>query len=367
MSADSLRESTALHARVREAIARAGPRSPEAFEDLALDIARFQVARVQVVRRLASAKNVDVERLDTIDSFPAVPTDVFRLKRVSAHDPSLDVRVFRTSGTTAGRRGEHFFRDLGTYAEGALAFGARMLWPDRRPARVLVLAPSSLALPDSSLSYMIDLFADHLGVVTTHHLGPEGIEWDSLLSTIGEAQRSGEPVLVFGTSFAFVYLLDELARRPELDLSLPPGSRTMLTGGFKGRTREVGEEELRALLGRSLGLAESHIVGEYGMTELSSQLYEPRIEGEGTLYRAPPWVRVSAVDPETLEVLPHGREGLCRVVDLANVDSAVAIQTQDWIRVEENGVKLFGRASGAPPRGCSLAIEEIMEGDDGGR
>lgn len=150
----------------------------------------------------------------------------------------------------------------------------------------------------------------------------------------------------------------------------------MQTGGFKGRSREVPAEELRSSIARAFGVPPSHVVGEYGMTELSSQLYEGTLAaalaregapGAGVraapgLYLAPPWVRVTAVDPETLAPLPAGEIGLARIVDLANVDSAVAIQTADRVRVTEEGVELLGRAPGAPPRGCSIAIDQMLGG-----
>ncbi len=362
MTEPSIRESTFLHERVRAEIARFGPHEPSDFDELALAIARFQTTNVAVVQRLVEARGVDASTLQSIDDFPAVPTDVFRLKRVAAHPAELDVRTFRTSGTTAGKRGAHAFRDLTTYEQGALAFGTRMLWPDGPPDRVIVLAPSASEVPDSSLSFMIDSFADHLGVPTSHHVDPEGIAWPGLLEAIAEARGARAKVLLFGTSFAFVFLLDELETRGGGTLALPPGSRAMLTGGFKGRSREVDEHDLRAMLTRGLGLSPDHIIGEYGMTELSSQLYEPRLSNQGSLYVAPPWVRVTAVDPVTLSPVGEGRRGLCRVVDLANVDSAIAIQTSDLIEVTPRGILLLGRAQGAMLRGCSLAIEEIVGG-----
>lgn len=72
-------------------------------------------------------------------------------------------------------------------------------------------------------------------------------------------------------------------------------------------------------------------------------------------------MRVSARDPETLAPLPLGRRGVARLKDLANVESAWAIQTADEIVVHvDGGVELFGRLAGAAPRGCSLAIEELL-------
>lgn len=98
------------------------------------------------------------------------------------------------------------------------------------------------------------------------------------------------------------------------------------------------------------------------MSELSSQLYTRGIElGRPTgLYRAPHWLRVRAVDPMTLQPLPAGETGLLRFDDLANTDSVAAIQTSDLGCVTPDGVALYGRAPGATPRGCSLAVEEII-------
>lgn len=357
-------DSDALHARVRAAIAAVdggGGLDRDAFDALALELARHQRRHVAPFARLVRARAVDLDAARSADRIPAVPTDVFRLVRVAAHPPELDARTFRTSGTTSGARGELPLRTTATYAAGALAWGSRHLWPDRPIRRAVVLAPRAADVPDSSLSFMIDLFVEHLGAETTWHVDPARAALDhaGLERACAAAREAGDPVLLFGTGFAFVWATDT----EDLDLRLPPGSRAMITGGFKGRTREVDEPELRARLADRFGLEPSSIVGEYGMTELSSQLYEPRLI-PGAIhvgrYRPPPWVRVTAVDPTSLEPVAAGEEGLARIVDLANVDNAVAVQTADRVRVDDDGVTLLGRAPGATPRGCSLAIEEMQ-------
>jgi hypothetical protein len=350
--------SARLHAEVRTEIDRSGPTTDDRFDELALEIARYQLAHVEPLARLARAKGIQANELASIEELPAVPSDVFRLRRVAAHPASEDARVFRTSGTTAGARGEHFYRDLGTYERAAMAQAARWLWPDGPPARVIALAPSSREVPDSSLGFMIDLFAGELDVPISHHIGvATGLDVDGLAGVIEAASKNGEPTLVAGTAFAYVFLADALGSR---SLALPGASTVMLTGGFKGRSREVPEAELRSLLAARFDIDAGRIVGEYGMTELSSQLYEARLTGEGALYRAPPWTRIVAVDPVTLAPVDEGEIGIARIVDLANVDSAIAIQTMDRVRVSAQGVELLGRLPGATARGCSLAIEEII-------
>ena len=360
-------ESDGLHARARafiEATARGAP-PPEPFDDLALAIARFQAARIPAVARLARARGVDLGAARDAAAIPAVPADVFRLARVAAHPASEDVRVFRTSGTTSGARGAPALPTRAPYELAALAWGRALLWPDRLGAagpgrtRVAALAPHPSEAPDSSLSFMIDLFAAALDPGAAWLVRGGELDVAGLASVAAAARAGGEAVLVLATSFALVHLLDRSAGH---DLTLPPASRVMLTGGFKGRSREVDAGALRAAVAAAFGVPEGALVGEYGMTELSSQLYEGTIAGAGPagVYLAPPWLRIGAVDPVTLAALPDGTEGIARIVDLANVDSAVAILTADRVVVERGGVRLLGRAPGAPPRGCSIAIDEML-------
>jgi hypothetical protein len=161
-----------------------------------------------------------------------------------------------------------------------------------------------------------------------------------------------------------VHLLDSLDGAA---LPLPPGSFVMQTGGFKGRSREIDARTLRRELARTFGLRDHEVVSEYGMTELSSQLYgdgllRGRLEPDGDeRLIAPPWVRITPVDPESLRPVPLGGVGVLRIDDLANVSSCVSIQTADLGRLDGEGrVVLLGRAPGAVPRGCSLAIEEAL-------
>ena len=69
-----------------------------------------------------------------------------------------------------------------------------------------------------------------------------------------------------------------------------------------------------------------------------------------------------AVDPESLAPRPPGERGILAFFDLANLGSVSAILTEDVGQVDETGVRLHGRAAGAEPRGCSLAMEELLGG-----
>lgn len=364
-----LEASDALHARVR-AFARSGGAS-ESFDELALAIARFQAEHVPGFARLVALER---SALDSVATIPAVPTDAFRLTRVAAHPPELDRVRFETSGTTASERGIHVMRTTETYAELALLGGeAALLTGPRRT--VVALAPFPGEPPRSSLGFMMHLFMERFDgrALSGGSFEPDergrwladgtGIDVAGLRHASRVATDRGEPLLVLATSFALAALLDALAGDT---IPLPEGSVVMQTGGFKGRMREIPKAELRRAVARTFGIDERAVVAEYGMTELSSQLYEGTVPGvrragPPDVLLAPPWLSVVPVDPVTLAPVPDGEVGLARFVDLGNVDSAVAILTRDRVRRCDGGIELLGRAPGAPPRGCSLAIEALLE------
>jgi hypothetical protein len=364
MPADALRDSDALHERALAFVRafEAKLPSPEPFDDLACDIARFQASRIPGFARLCEARGVTAGALRLAVDIPAVPTDAFRVSRVACFPDEEARAVFRTSGTTVSLRGTHRMRRPGTYDEGALAFGKWALASDLdEPPFVLILGPDRSEAPDSSLTWMTTIFSERLGSSDPRPASfvKDGvIDIGSLDERIAEADLRGKSVLLLATSFALVHLLDSLSGAR---FALPKRSRVMQTGGFKGRSREVNARQLRAELSRALDIDERAIVGEYGMTELSSQFYEGTLHGgERDVYLAPPWARIDAVHPETLEPLAEGEVGLARICDLLNIDSAVVVLALDRVRRKGKGVELLGRAPGAEARGCSLTMEELL-------
>ncbi len=356
-----------MHARAR-AFVRAfelGEAPPEPFDALASDLGRYQAEHVAGYARLVKARGVDPASFARADDLPAVPTDAFKLTRVAAFDEPEAKVVFRTSGTTIGARGSHAMRDVSTYDAASVAFGRRWLARDLdRRVPVVVLGPSPEEAPDSSLVHMCASFALAFGeeatVASTFVIDDGVIDVTRFDERVAYALADEVPMLVLATSFALVHFLEGM---DEVQFPLPPGSRVMQTGGFKGKSREVEPSVLRGEIARVFALDRRAIVSEYGMTELSSQFYERTLfdpDVREGIYAEPPWARVVPVDPETLEPVAEGEIGIAKVLDLMNVDSAVAVLAQDRVRRVDGGFELLGRAPGAPPRGCSIAIDEIL-------
>jgi len=351
-----------------------------AFNDLALRIFRFQCRENRAYGGFVARRGVDPLRVTRWEGIPSLPTRAFKSMALVAGNPERVKRVFRTSGTTLGReeRGEHHVLDLDLYRENLLPNFKRHLIPEGGEGiQVLCLLPSPNVAPDSSLSFMMGEVVDVLGANGSgFFVGSEGeIEAEGFLRSLQIAEEKGRAVLVAGTAFSFLGWVD-LALEHGWRACLPPGSRVMETGGFKGRSRDLPRADLYGSLEAALGIPEDRIVNEYGMTELLSQFYEPGLaqplaahSGGGEtrpwslarrFHRGPPWVRTRALDPLSLEALPQGEVGVLAHLDLANLGSVAAVLTEDLGRAAPGGFQLLGRIPGSEPRGCSLAMEDFL-------
>jgi hypothetical protein len=358
------------------------PWSDRDFEMHALEAFALQFESIDAYRGFCEGRGRTPATLSRWQDVPAVPATAFKHIDFVVGDGPPEA-VFRTSGTTRGgeTRGRHLVPRLSVYLASLLPPFRTHVLGDRERLPFLSLIPAPADRPDSSLSYMVGAAADALASETRWLVDARGaLDVEGLRSALARAAASREPVLLLGTSLSLLHAVEGLEAEPT-GARLPVGSRIMETGGFKGSGREIGRAELHARIEATMGVPSRMVVGEYGMTELLSQLYEPvrspvagdadsDVERVRGTYVAPPWLRVRALDPITLDEMPEGIEGLLAFFDLANIGSVCHVLTEDLGSVFSGSVaagslcadhvRLSGRAKGAEPRGCSLAMDELM-------
>lgn len=358
------------------------PLSDADFDRLARRVFAYQFERNAPFAAFCRRRGRTPDAVDHWREIPAVPTAAFKEVALVAGDPADAEAVFRTSGTTRGpaRRGVHHVLDLSLYHAALLPSFSAYVMPVGEEMPMLSLVPPAEQMAESSLAHMVAVVVDRLGGEGSGHFAAvgSGLDVEALDGALRRFADDGTPVCLLGTALAFVHWLDRLADRG-IRHRLPPGSRLMDTGGFKGRSREVPADELRRAYREWLDIPGDHVVNEYGMTELCSQFYDtvlrdrarpPRGAGEGSerstgslrrVKRPPPWVRTEVVDPETLAPVEPAETGLLLHHDLANLGSVSGIQTADLGRRVEDGFVVVGRAAGAVPRGCSVAMDLLLE------
>jgi len=352
-------------------IASEAPSDAE-FDRLAMACFAYQYERCEPYRRLCDRVGRSPHDVSSWLDVPAVQGASFAIARLACFPRELTTVEFHSSGTTSSAKRSTLELDSpALYEASLLAHFRRRILPDVAKMRILALVPSRTDAPSSSLSYMAAHLIDSVGAAGSGFFIVDGeLAFEELRDALGRP----EPAIVFGTAFAFVHLFDR-CRTDGLTFRLPPGSRVVETGGFKGRSREVSRDELYAAFTETLGVPREMCASEYGMCELGSQWYDATIEDTvtsraslGLLHQTerydlkigPHWAKAIVVDPVTVQPVDPGTEGLIRIFDLSNRGSVCALVTGDLGVEHDGGFVLLGRSAGAPPKGCSIDADELL-------
>jgi hypothetical protein len=311
------------------------------FLALALELFEYQYTHNLPYRRLCQTTGITPESIVDWEDIPAVPAQAFRLFDLSCRPVSECPTVFYSSGTTSDRASRHWMdaEALSLYHT-SLRFNFDSQFPNVE--RLWAVMPNSIESPHSSLSNM-------LAALSAEQFA--GADLTVFSAQLTEAARQSIPITLFGTAFGLMELLS-LSK-----IMLPQGSKVIETGGFKGRFQEIERPDFYDQLGSGFRVGDLECYAEYGMCELASQFYSRGVNG---YLHGPHWIKTRCIDPITNQDCLPGRPGLLRHYDLANLNSVIAIQTQDRaIAVADGSFRLLGRASDADLRGCSLTAEEL--------
>jgi hypothetical protein len=332
------------------------------FNDLALRLFDYQLRYNAPYARYCEHLGVTRDAFPASwEAIPAVPAPAFKEATLATFDVRDAALTFETSGTTDGRPGRHHLETPALYDAALLGGFDRFMLADRAALRYFNCVPNPREVPHSSLGYMMKRVAEERGDGKTGWYLRDGeLLFERLKSDLQDLVAAHQPVCLAATAFALVHVLDAMEGE-ELRVLLPPGSRIMETGGFKGRSRMVSRDALYERTYDRFGVNPEAIVAEYGMTELASQYYDRAPAGAMLAQRrkiAPPWLRARVVGPDR-RTLAKGEIGSILHVDLANRSSCIAIQTEDLGVQYDDGLVLIGRDVDVEPRGCSLEAEDL--------
>ena len=343
------------------------------FNHLALKIYLYQFNGNLPYQHFCLSQKKTPETVHRWEEIPPLPVTAFKRVDLACRPINEAVQIFHSSGTTRPlpwgnkkesqerRPSRHYLFDHEIARAAILSHFQRHVSLQEK-MRLYMLTPSPEETPHSSLSYMMEMIRLEYGRKESDYYIHQGrLLGEKLCYDLSEAT---EPVLLLGTSFSFVHFID-FHQANGFPIRLPQGSQLMDTGGFKGKSRAVSRHWLYAMIENRLGIPPECCINEYGMSEMTSQFYN-RNEAN-TAYCAPPQTRWQILSPETLKPVNNGEIGLLAFYDLANIDSVLAVLTEDLGREVDGGFELIGRAQDADQKGCSLALDCLLDtlGDAG--
>jgi phenylacetate-coenzyme A ligase PaaK-like adenylate-forming protein len=315
--------------------------SPQGFEELSLEMFRFQFQNNAIYRQWVNFMNVEPLAVNSIEKIPFLPIQLFKNHEVISSPKHDGTIVFTSSSTTSQTPSKHYVNNIALY-ERSFLNGFNLFYGKPQAYCILALLPNYLQRQGSSLVYM----CDQLIKKSAHkHSGFFLDNVPELIEIINELKKQKQKTLLIGVSYALMDLSDK-------GVSLTEDFSVMETGGMKGRRKEMLKPELHQYLKNGFKITTIH--SEYGMTELLSQAYS---KGNNA-FNCPPWMKVliREVD-DPLNIRNDGKTGGINVIDLANKESCAFIATQDLGRLNANGsFEMMGRYDHSDVRGCNLMM-----------
>ncbi len=313
--------------------------SSEEFEQLALQVFRYQHQHTSVYHEFCNFLKIEPSRIQTILDIPFLPIQFFKSHRVISKEVS-ETMTFISSGTTGSTTSKHLVADLNLYKK-SFSQAFQENYGDPSNYVILALLPSYLEREDSSLIYMVD----HL--IKDSHNPNSGFYLDNmsaLIEKLKQQEEMGQKTILLGVSYALLDLI-------ELQSFNLKNTTIIETGGMKGRRKELVKVELHQILKKGFGVSRIH--SEYGMTELLSQAYS---KGNG-IFTTSSWMKILTRDPEDALSFNQGKTGGINVIDLANLYSCSFIATQDLGKTySDASFEIIGRFDISDIRGCNLMM-----------
>lgn len=326
--------------------------SPKDFDEVAMEVFRYQAAHNSVYRSFISLLGTDPLRPQRLTEIPFLPVQLFKSHSIRTGHTQLPEVVFESSGTTGQLPGRHGLYDEGLYKDISTRIFQRH-FGSLAHFHILALLPSYLERNNSSLVYMVKHFIEETCSPFSGFYLHNHEEMTSALRAIAE-RRDGRKVLVLGVTFA---LLDWAESGHDFSFLRGWGDfHIMETGGMKGRRTEMLREEVHDILRSRLGV--KNVMSEYGMTELISQAYSLS-DGE---FLTIDTMKVLLRDPnDPFEIHEHRNDafrGGINVVDLGNLDSCAFVETQDLGSFGPTAERfhVIGRFDHSDIRGCNLMV-----------
>lgn len=311
-----------------------------------------------------------VEAPDDLERLPPLPTLLFK-----RHHLTSNSRIVLRA-TSSGTQGS--FSRIG-FDVGSLLAGAPMVWHTARHRGLLSLRPvnyvilgykphhsNTMAVARTAYGSTFLAPALHRSYALHYRNGGYVPDLDGVLQHLAAYSRLPFPVRFMGFP-AYTYFLLRRMEERGLRYRLPKHSRIMLGGGWKQfYTQQVDKRVLYEMIGRLLGVEESHVIEFFGAVE-HPILY---CDCPYHHFHIPIYSRVLIRDVHTLQALPMGRVGIVNLItpmmtgvpvtSILTDDLGILHDTPCPCGIRSPYLELLGRAGLQDIRTCAAGAQQLL-------
>src|SRR5699024_1763661 len=173
------------------------------FDQLAMDVFRFQYERVSVYRTFCKALGRRPHQVSQVGDIPFLPIQFFKTHKIRVGNNSPE-KIFTSSGTSGQKASKHYVNSLKMY-ENSFHSAFREFYGEVENYVVLALLPSYLERKGSSLIYMAK------ALIEKSRFPESGFylnDYEGLARALKQMERAGKKILLIGVSFALLDLIE---------------------------------------------------------------------------------------------------------------------------------------------------------------
>lgn len=342
----------------------------------------FHYARCPEYRQVLdsfSFRPEDLQEWADLERLPFLPTVTFKHHRLF----SLPRRQMAAVSTSSGTSGQ--FSEIG-FDFPSLYCSWNMLWKIGRPRGFFSPQPTHYVVLGykprrgnrtsvARTAFGATLLAPALSrtYALKYESGGYIPDLDGVADALIRHGKSRFPTRLVGFPSYTYFLLRQLERRG-IQLSLPPGSKILLGGGWKQfYAQQVEKPVLYDLARRVLGIPEEHIIEVFSAVE-HPILYADCVRHH---FHVPIYSRVIIRDPDSLVPLSPGQPGLVEfITPLLTATPILAVMTDDLGILHPAGscscgnpapwLEILGRVGLKDIKTCAAGAAELLgKGGDG--
>lgn len=350
--------------------------SDELFNAAMNEALRWHAAKCPEFKAfLAASGLVDLQRSYPPEQIPPLLVTIFKeFKLISV--PEKQVRIELTSSGTGGRRSaivldnrsykrilkivDHIFDSLGLVNRSQKVNYLCFTYDPR------VAGSVGTAFSDKMLTGLTARRSVFYAIRWNPAANDFEFDLDATVKKLIEFSRRPEPVRILGFP-AYLWQVCNRLEEKGMSLNLGKDSYIITGGGWKmHKDQEVTKEIFKDRIEKVLGMPRENLRDLFGMVEHGI----PYVDCEAGNLHVPIYARALAVDPETLQPVKDGEEGLLYLMTpyLSSYPS-IALLTTDKAIIEGNcpcgrpgkTFRIVGRAGLAKHKGCAITALDLLK------
>lgn len=309
---------------------------------------------------------------------PFLPVEIFKKMRLASVDESMIVRTLHSSATTSQTPSTIVIDNITRMRQVKTLMWLfnDFLGGKRRPF-VIVDADPSLVPPGqltisahtAAIRGFLTFASQATYCMQADEKGNMVVDINKLTKQLSIIQSQNEPAVVLGfTYIVYAYCAKQLLKKG-LKFSLPNVTIIHIGGWKKLQGEAVSKKVFNHTLQEVLGVPASQIIDTYGFVEQLGLVYMDCADG---LKRCPLASEMIVRNPQTLEPVPDGEEGLVEfITPLPYSYPGIAILLDDIGRIITRepspcgrygtAFEIIGRAKEAEIRGCGDVLSEFVK------